>query len=162
MSTDAQILALLRKLEAEEQELVNQARTVGQVVEKRLAEWRRVHEIWSEKTERLADLRGPRRGQAARQKRIEELSTGSAFIGRLESELKALQPDLDEKKKDLDRANERFAAAELDIKRKQLEKRQVEKLLENRYQAGRVAAEAREEAVQDEMTGMREKTRGRE
>ena len=162
MEADTQIQALLRKLEAEEMELVRQRRALEQLVEGREAEFRKVERGISERIERLGELQGKGRQTAAREKNINRISTGLAFATRLKQEIQSREPELKEKKGDFERAAERLALLEAELKKLQLEKRKLEKLLDNRHQAGRVMEEAREEASMDEMSRMPRQRRERE
>ncbi len=165
MSTDVQIQALLKKVEADEMELLQQFRSVAAVAESRLTEFKRASESVEQRKTKLATLRGRQFRQATREKNLEGLSAGSAYAERLIKEVEELLPGVEEKRVDAERASLRLSALEQELKRVQVEKKQLERLLENRHQADRVAEEAREEAVLDEMTRVHQKNkwrRGRE
>ena len=99
---------------------------------------------------------------AAREKDLNQLSTGLAFAKRLKKELEQDAPRLEEKRVDYQRANDRLQNIEGELKRIQLERKKLEKLLANRIHAGRVMQEAREEASMDEMTRLSRRGRDRE
>ena len=162
MESDSQIQALLKKIEAEEMEVMLQRKSIEQVLETREKDFRSLERSVQERKLKLEKLRGSGRMNAAREKDLNQLSTGLAFAQRLKKELEQDAPRLEEKRVDYQRANDRLQNIEGELKRIQLERKKLEKLLANRIHAGRVMQEAREEASMDEMTRLSRRGRDRE
>ena len=110
MAQDAQIQALLRRIEADEVALSNDRRSLAEVAERRQADWQALRDQCTDLETRISELRGKKRRRAAHEKRMDEVAAGTAFIARLEQERKELLPELEEKRKDAERAGQRLGA----------------------------------------------------
>jgi len=143
-----QLSVLLRSHRAREQEVAQEMRAIQDTLEAR--------------QKRLEDRQGERQSLEKRLYRVRHgLKTGqgsvdpqsqAVYVKRLEQEIEELDKKIQESISDCDRAQTRLTIAEEELLEARVEKKKIERLLQNREQTQRISSVAREEAETDEFT----------
>lgn len=146
------ISTLLKGAKMQEQEAAQECLRIGTVADNRQ---RIVSELRGRERQKSAELLQEiprRRWQAVREGNLQQVSAVTAYQRRLEKELERVSAELREREQDLAAAALRLAAAEAELIEARRDKRKVEKVISNRDAARQVAAAARDEAENDELS----------
>lgn len=151
MPKDNKLQALRKAKEIEEQKALEEKQKVEIVVEERqkiVDSLQRKHDALCQKLERM---RTTERGNALHVGDATQLGAIFSYEKRVNAELEELSCQLDARRKELKMALERGELADQDLLRARVERKKIEKFLDNRQLTERVVDAAIEEALTDEM-----------
>lgn len=148
---------LLRTYEAAEKDAAHEQRRVSDIVAERrrvVEELRSRHSALSEK---VSALIGAKRPEALRTGNVSQITTISAYTGRLHKELAQIEEHVKVKEEELQRAVERAQLAQDELVSARVEKKKLEQLIEAQRRISARQDLARSEAAADELNTFRRK-----
>jgi hypothetical protein len=152
MSKDVKLQALRTACEVEEQQALERKKKVDLVV----AERKQIVDVLFVKHDallsRLKKLTTTDRAEALHAGDAQALAAVTRFEKRLNGDLEKLLVDLELRTKELEKAQERVQLADKELVEARIEKKKIEKFLENWKQSERVKDAAIDEAITDEMS----------
>ncbi len=155
MARDAQLQALLKARELDEQRAAQRHAEIERVAVERA----RVCEDLEREIEGLRrsvdELQGPKRVRAAQSGDAFAIGSVTEYAKRLERKMDTLAAELAEKTDDHNRAQERLRAAEQEVVAARVERKRVERLLEERTRQDLIQGSALEESAIDDLMVMR-------
>lgn len=151
MPKDVKLQALRKTYEIEEQRALEEKQRVENVVEERRQIVEDLHRKCDELDGTLKRLRTKERGLALSSGDTVQLSAISRYEKRVKSELDEISRLAALRKKEFEQALERLQIAEQDLIDARIEKKKIEKFMDNRQHSERVVDAAIEEALTDEM-----------
>lgn len=155
MNQDSQLGSLRKTLELEERKALQHYQDVERVV----AERRKITSEAAKRVDalrkRIDDLDRVGRVRALRKGNIVYVHGATSFLRRLRKELAEAQTEHDAREKELQQAVERAKLAEEELSAARLERRRVEKLVEDRSERARIVGAAIEEVLNEEMTNFK-------
>ncbi len=152
MSNESKLHVLHRAYEVEEQKALEEKKKVSEKVNERQ---KIVDELLRERNRMQAAIREWRtkgRVSALRGGEAWRLASGASFETRIAAELAVLEERLRNKTEELNRAIERAKLADDDWKEARLDKKRLEKVMDNRYASELAVDVAREEIDADELS----------
>lgn len=152
MSADAKIQALFRSLEVEEKQLLKERAPIDEIIEQRTE----VLEGLLDKKRGFLDKleQGDRKlkSQSLRSGNIGALAEWERFAARLKKELAILEPDVKNAEKELESARRRLAEVDEELIAVRLERKKIERVIENREEKERIQTQALDEVSSDELS----------
>ena len=154
---EQQLKAVLRQCEVREQDCLLEKRRIDDVVVERQRSFEKIQHTCQEQRAELESLRLKERSNRVRSGYLGGLSTLLSYENRLKTRIEKLERIQIEKQLELDRALERAEFADQEFVEARVEKKKVERLLENFYTAKRQGDAARSQAITEELYGLRKK-----
>ena len=151
MVKSGKLHALQTQYELEEQNALEEMNRVAIVVAERRGVVESLVSKRVELEEELGRLRGSQRQKALQSGNSSQLASIARFEKLVVEKLSVVENNLVEKEAELKRALDREESAEKNLVLARIERRKVEKVIENRQRSARVIDAAREEAMTDEM-----------
>jgi hypothetical protein len=149
---DKKLEALKRTYELNEQELLERVAAVENIVGQREAALKISKELISDTEKALHDMRHRARFQALQTGHGARVSSIIPVEERLEKTLLRLRAEEKEKMEELARARRRAEIVKEELIAARIERKKVEKFVDNKQQSERIIDAAREEAHSDELS----------
>ena len=155
MSKDSQLIAVRKTLELEEHKALQHASEIDRVVRERREALESVIAKQEGLKRKLLDLAQKHRINALQGGDVARLAGIDRYAGRLRKELAETDEHVASKQQDLDRALERAKLADEDLVKARLERKRVERFIDERSLREKMLGAAVEEALLDEMSSFR-------
>lgn len=150
MARDSQLLALLKARELDEQRALQRRAEIAQVVDERTSVCMGIAGDVDRLSREISALRGPKRIEAVLRGDGPTVESMALYAGRLATQRRELEALLVERTTELSRAQERLLGADQEVVNSRVERKRVEKLLEERERLERIQGSALEESATDE------------
>ena len=152
MPADAKIQALFRSLEVEEKQLLKERLPIDEIIEKRTKSLELLLEKKQGFIAKLEEGDRKLKAQSLRSGNIGALAEWERFAARLKKELARLEPDVKNAERELVSAKQRLAQVDEELIAVRLERKKIERVIENREERERIQSQALDEVSSDELS----------
>ncbi len=157
MRPELRLQSILKGHQIEERLALSRLAEVNDIVERRRGLYDKAFNLRRTLLDRIETYRHSKRHRAFAAGRINRIMSIDSYIERMGGELAKLQKDEQARSEELKSAEERAAGIEQELVDIRVEKKKIERYIENLTHRRRAAGVAREESQIDEMTSARTK-----
>lgn len=152
MAGDRKIAALLRSIDLDEQKIVAHRQSVQKITDERRQQYEALQAKEAHLKMRLAQGGAMLRDSSVQHGEVGQLAEWERFSKRLQKELEVLAPQLVESLKELQSAEQRLAVVDEELLEVRIERKRIERIMENRETQERLQNQALDEASSDDLS----------